>query len=324
MEDEHGRPKGSLTLIAIFGLPFLIALVAFVSFRFFGANDIENEVIVSGARDVTALAPLSDGGFVYGERLTGKVFRTGAEGGNEGEPLAQIEVTTEGQRGLLGLAADRDGNIFASYTDAQGFITVAELVSSEENGLREVWTGPQSQRASNGGHLAFDPDGELVLGIGDLLQPELIPDPAQLNGKILALDPDGDASQLPRIISGGWNNPVAFTFTPGGDLWVADTAPGDRSERIARGDMIEGPARVTALRDRKVPAGLAAPDDETLVLCSFADRDLGIYKIDARGVAYTLDRFPTLATDCGLGVIVLEDGRLVYSTGEDLRIAPAP
>lgn len=319
---SHERQGGlPLSIVLIFAVPFLIAIVAFVSFRFFGANNVQNEVIVEDAREVIAMTPLTDGGFIYGERTTGRIFSVDETGTAGPEPIAELDVSSDGEGGLLGLASREDGKLFAAYTDERGFLMVSAL--DDGGAPRPIWEGPQGVATGNGGHITFDPNGDLVIGIGDLEQPDLIDDVSTLNGKLLRLDPEGDESQLPAVISGSWNDPSAFTFTPGGELWVADEGRGDSSDRVARGDLGDGPERVAGLRDAFGPKGLAAIDDETLALCGETNGELAVLKIDARGIPYTLGSFPTLATDCALGVIALEDGRLVYSTGTDLRAASA-
>ena len=45
-------------------------------------------------------------------------------GASSAEPLAQVNVSTEGQRGLLGLAVDDQGRTFAAWTDPQETIVV--------------------------------------------------------------------------------------------------------------------------------------------------------------------------------------------------------
>ena len=65
------------------------------------------------------------------------------------------------------------------------------------------------------------------------------------------------------MLSQGWNNPFAFALTPAGALWVADNVPGQRGERLARGDLDGEPTHVTTLPTNTVPAGLAALADDT-------------------------------------------------------------
>jgi hypothetical protein len=312
-----------LPIIAIFAVPFLIALIAFIGFRFLGSNTIKNEVIVPDAPNVYAMAALPGGGFVYGERDTGRIFTAAAPDGRpEVEPLTQIEVSSGEDAGLLGLAVDRQGQTFASYIDKAGFLTLSAV--EEGSSLREVWRGPVPVGGTPGGRIAFNESGDLIMGISHLGRPELVDDVSTLNGKFVILDPAASPDQLPKVLSGGWHEPVAFTVTEADELWVVDNAPEDESEVIARGDLADGPERITGIRDRLAPTGLASADDETLVFCSAENGELGVFKIDARGIAYTLGRFPTLATDCKLGVVALSDGRLIYSTGSDIRIAKGP
>lgn len=261
-------------------------------------------VLVAHARDATAMAPF-DGGLVYGERTTGRILNP------DGDVLARVKVSSNGQRGLLGLAVDQDGTIFASWTRPDRRLVVAAVAPDYE---RLVWLGPRSTDLATGGHIAFDPDGTLVIGIGDLEDPGAVSDPAAPNGKLLRLDPLGRAGQRPKTISYGWNNPYAFDFTSDGDLWLADNAPGDDRERLLRADPT-GPQ--TWLPDRTAPSGLAIVDDDALVVCGYRTQLLLRFRIAANRSA--IRDGPPLARDCRLGVVRLEDGRLAYSTGSSIR-----
>jgi glucose/arabinose dehydrogenase len=97
-------------------------------------------------------------GIVTGELTSGRIRAA------SGRILARVPVSTGGQRGLLGLAA-RGAQLYAAST-ARGSgrrIVVDRVLPSR----RRVWTGPRSATLANGGHLAFAPDGRLVIGIGD-------------------------------------------------------------------------------------------------------------------------------------------------------------
>jgi glucose/arabinose dehydrogenase len=195
---------------------------------------------VPSARSPVALTPLTGGGFLYAERLTGRVRRVGPDGRLDPQAVARVAVSTVGQRGLLGLAVDARDRVFGAFTrpDPPFAIEVVELAPTP----RVVWEGPPSTRLANGGHLIFDPARErLVLGVGDLESRAAVADPDTPNGKLLLLDPDGPADQRPDVLSKGWNNPFAFTLTAEGDLWVADNVPGEAGERMAP----PGTSRVT-------------------------------------------------------------------------------
>lgn len=251
------------------------------------------------------MAALPDGGLLYGERTTGRILDL------EGEIVARVRVASEGQRGLLGLAVDAGGTVYAAWTRPDERIVVGAVAPGRE---RLIWVGPRSARLANGGHIERAPDGTLIIGIGDLEDPGRVSDRDSPHGKLLRLDPDGPPDQRPEIVSYGWNNPYAFGFTPSGDLWLADNAPGDDPERLVRADPT-GPS--TTLPERTAPSGLAAADDETIVVCSYTTKRLLRYRIAPNGVA-RLDG--TIARDCRLGVARLFDGRLVYATDDSIRV----
>lgn len=251
------------------------------------------------------MVALPDGGLLYGQRTTGRILTS------EGELVARVDVVSEGQRGLLGLDVDDDGAVFAAWTRPDGRIVVGRVAPGEQ---RLVWVGPESSRLGNGGHIAFSPEGDLVIGIGDLEDPGSVSDLNAPHGKLLRLDPDGDPGQDPELVSSGWNNPFAFGFTPSGALWLADNAPGNDRERLLRADPV-GPQ--TWLPDRTAPSGLAAIDDSTLALCSYRTQLLLRYRIGVNGVARL--ESPPIARDCRYGVVLLADGRLAYAADESIR-----
>jgi Glucose / Sorbosone dehydrogenase len=266
-----------------------------------------------------AIAPLPGGGLRFGERLTGRIREVDASGRPAPEPVAVVEVSTSGQRGLLGLAVDARGRTFAAWTRPDRRLVVGQV---DPGPARLVWRGPESTRLANGGHLAFAPDGRLVIGIGDLEARRRVADPDRPNGKLLSLDPDGPADQTPRVLSSGWNNPFAFTYTPGGELWVADNTGGTGSERLARGDRRDRPTRVTRLRGTRAPSGLAAVNDRELALCGFVSGRLDRYEIGRGGHARRTR--PTLARDCRIGVVALTDGSLAYADESTIRFLTPP
>lgn len=261
-------------------------------------------VLVPRAPDVTAMAPF-DGGLLYGDRKTGRIRDL------NGDVVARLDVSSEGQRGLLGLAVDDAGTIFASWTRPDRRLVVAAVGSGRQ---RIVWLGPRSTDLATGGHIAFDPnDGSLVIGIGDLQDPGSVSDAQAPNGKILRLDPDGPPGQRWTSISYGWNNPYAFDFGDDGALWLADNAPGTQEERLLRADPV-GPRAV--LPARTAPSGLAVVGDDTLVVCGYRTKLLLRYRVGANGAPRPDG---TLARDCRLGVVALPDGRLAYATDTSIK-----
>lgn len=261
-------------------------------------------VLVARAPEAAAMVALPDGGLLYGERKTGRILN------DERELIARVNVISKGQRGLLGLAVDGDENVFAAWTRRDGRIVVGQVAPGKQ---RLVWLGPPSANLANGGHIAFSPKGMLYIGIGDLEDPGSVSDLKAPHGKILRLNPAGPEDQTPKMISYGWNNPFAFDFTPSGELWLADNAPGKQEERLLRADPV-GPR--TVLPDRSVPSGLATVDDDSIFVCMYRTKVLQRYDIAANTARPVGE---PIARDCRLGVVFLKDGRLAYSTGESIR-----
>lgn len=300
-------------------LGILVGISVAAAFLLMSDNDrqemVSGQVLVADAAFPAALAPLEEGGLLYGERLSGRIRRVDPDGRLRSQPVAAVEVSTEGQRGLLGVAVSDRGRVFASWTRPDGRLVVGRVDPGPQ---RLVWLGPESTDLATGGHLTTSPDGRLVIGIGDLTQPELVADPSSPNGKLLALDPGGRPTQMPEVLSSGWNNPFAFDFSPAGRLWVADNSPGDQPERLARGDVRNPP--VTELTRPTAPSALAAVDDERLLVCGFITRTLEAFVTSDDRARATGE---PLATDCSLGVVILSDGRIAYSNEDSVRVLPA-
>lgn len=148
-----------------------------------------------------------------------------------GEVLVDVSTTTDGERGLLGLAFSPDGSLlYLSYTDDTGATRIDELAMDGEtvaaDSRRQVFGLDQPYSNHNGGHVAFGPDGHLYLGLGDgggggdpLGTGQ---DPTALLGSILRFDP-ADVTAAPEIWSYGVRNPWRFSWDRvTGELWIAD------------------------------------------------------------------------------------------------------
>ena len=275
-------------------------------------------VLVDGAEFPAAVVPTADGGLLYGERLTGRVRLVGPDGVLAERPVAVVDVgdDPEGQRGLLGLAVDPDdpARVFAAWTrGSDGRLVVAQVAPGAE---RLVWEGPVSSDLANGGRLLWR-QGRLVIGVGDLQDRARLDDPGAPNGKVLALDPDGQPDQVAEVLSTGWNNPFALALDADGRVWVADNAGRDGFERFGRGD--DDAAARTDLRPAAepiAPAGLVALGEGRFALCGFVSRELHEVTVDRDGVA----SLGGVLGPCALEVVALADGRLVVADETSLSV----
>lgn len=173
-----------------------------------------------------------------------------------GEPVLDIsdETTTDGERGLLGMAFDQDfAHLYLSYTDLRGTSTIDEFAvqdgTVQEDTRRTVLTQEQPESNHNGGDITFGPDGHLYIAFGDGGgggDPEGNGQRLDtLLGKLLRIDPQGgdpyaipednpfagDPNARGEIWAYGLRNPWRFSFdSASGDLLVADVGQSDWEE----------------------------------------------------------------------------------------------
>ena len=272
-------------------------------------------VLVPDAREPTAMAPLPGGGLLFGERATGRVRLVEADGDLRARPLVDLDVSSDGARGLLGLAVDGSEDVYATWTRPDRRLVVGRV---QPRPTKVLWVGPLSAPGANGGHLAMAPDGGLVVGIGDLGAPEVTDDADAPNGKLLRLNPRGPAPQAAEVLSSGWHNPLAFTFRGDGSLWVADNSPGERPERLAPVEPGGRPGRVIQLAANIAPSGVAPLPNDRLAVCGFLSGDLRAF--DTTATALGIQSGEDLATDCSLGVVRLAGGDLAYADELTIRV----
>jgi hypothetical protein len=187
-----------------------------------------------------------------------RVMDTG--GDRLAEPFLDITASVEsgGERGLLGLAfhpayAD-NGRFFVNYTRVGDGATVVSEFSAangtaEARSERELLVIEQPYPNHNGGMIAFDAHGKLLIGVGDggsggdpLGAGQ---DPGNLLGKLLRIDVDagdpygipadngfaGSDSHRPEIHAIGLRNPWRFSVDPvGGHVYIGDVGQGQWEE----------------------------------------------------------------------------------------------
>jgi glucose/arabinose dehydrogenase len=155
------------------------------------------------------------------------------------------QVSTGGERGLLGLALSPDSErLYLNHTNLDGDTEVVSLPFRDgrpEGGaddvVRHLRIG-QPYRNHNGGHLVFGPDGALWIGTGDggsANDPAgVAQDPDLVLGKMLRVVPDPTGGVLapatnpewgdrPEVWGIGLRNPWRYSFDRETNrLWIAD------------------------------------------------------------------------------------------------------
>ena len=210
-------------------------------------------------------APRDGSGRLFVAAQDGRAWVVERDGTTRSRPLLDIRgrITSGGERGLLGLAIHpgfpADPRVFADYTDRNGNTVVSSfrLDASDPDRLDPsseavVFTASQPFANHNGGALAFGPDGDLYISLGDggsggdpQGNGQRLDTPL---GKILRIDVDhpaagrryaipagnpfaGDPLKRQEIWLYGLRNPWRMSFDRAtGDLWIGDVGQGSREE----------------------------------------------------------------------------------------------
>lgn len=221
-----------------------------------GVETVRLTPIVTGSEPIAMAVHPGDNALYVAERAG--VVRP-LQGAKLGNPALDIRgyVTTDSERGLLGLTFSPDGRwIYVHYSNRDGDTRVGAYRFA--NGVadtasyREILAVKQPFPNHNGGELTFGPDNNLYLGLGDGGSQRDPDNNAQrldtLLGKILRINPTplgpepytippgnpfvgGDGAR-PEIWTYGLRNPWRFSFDRmNNDLWIGDVGQ-DKWEEI--------------------------------------------------------------------------------------------
>lgn len=228
------------------------------------AGQLDLREVATGLSSPLGIVNAGDGTdrlFILEKRGTVRVFANGTLQAGTFVDLrgAAGGLTTDGERGLLGLAFDpafaTNRTLFVYYTDGGGDIVIGQLTANaagtsvDAASLQPVLRIEHSARSNhNGGQLSFGPDGFLYAFVGDGGgggdPDENAQDPESLLGKALRLAPDLDGGYgIPpgnpyagvdgrdEIWAIGLRNPWRASFDRQTDaLWIADVGQGSWEE----------------------------------------------------------------------------------------------
>lgn len=174
------------------------------------------------------------------------------------------EISTGGERGLLGAAVDPDGGrLYLNYTNNGGDTEIRSWpldggrpVGDADEGVLHLRVGKPFAN-HNGGHLVFGPDGALWIGTGDGGgagdRGNVARDPDSLLGKMLRVVPDleggvsapstnPDWGGRPEVWAIGLRNPWRYSFDRAtNQLWIADVGQNTIEEVSMTAPDVDGP-----------------------------------------------------------------------------------
>jgi glucose/arabinose dehydrogenase len=193
--------------------------------------------IYTAADFATALAWAPDRRLFYAERSgTIRTFD-----GTNRRVFATVSTSTDGERGLLGLALsptfNKDHFVYAFYSRADD-TTRQRVVRWLDRGgtgvnlttiVENLPAGPDC--CHKGGRIAFGPDGKLYVTMGENHMAAEAQNTASLRGKILRYNADGTVPGDNPFGRGnpvwaiGLRNPFGLAFSTDGRLMVTDNGP---------------------------------------------------------------------------------------------------
>jgi glucose/arabinose dehydrogenase len=185
-------------------------------------SGVKVETVATGLEVPWEIAFLPDGRALVTER-PGRIRMLEKDGRLDRDPVATVDVSQQGEGGLLGLALDpgfADNGLVYLYFTTPGAMKLERWQFTGDGMRREtdlIAGTIQAGVIHDSGRIAFGPDKDLYVATGEAGQPDLAQDPNSLNGKYLRLEPDQyrGGPSTPEIVSLGHRNPQGFDWQPG-------------------------------------------------------------------------------------------------------------
>ncbi|MFL6478942.1 MAG: PQQ-dependent sugar dehydrogenase [Nitrososphaera sp.] len=220
--------------------------------------NLKVEKVITGLDSPTSMAFVDNDDIIITQKDNGQV-RLVSNGVLKPEPILQVPVVNNSERGLLGVAvanSTTDGStktVFLYYTEPVGGQAKNRIYRFEWNGVDNLSGGRlildlpgEPGPNHNGGKMKIGPDGMLYAVKGDLNRDGMLENvkdgpPPDDTSVLLRVDHDGNGagnplsgpggSNLTRYYAYGIRNSFGFDFDPlTGILWDAEDGPTDYDE----------------------------------------------------------------------------------------------
>jgi glucose/arabinose dehydrogenase len=272
-----------------------------------GCKDFNPAVIGTCMGALSAVAALPGNGqqpsALVAERGTGRVLQVSK--GTDPTQVAKLPIQATGGGGLTGLALspnyDEDQLMYAYVTTASDNEVVRFAAGQAP---KPVLKGIPKGSSGNGGALALDHKGALIVATGDAGDPKAAANPKSLAGKVLRIAPSGKpAPDNPNpsspVLASGVHDPGGLCSTLDGDsTYVTDRAPGkDAVFRVDAGKPLNSPLWTWPARPGV--AGCAAFSKTLMIAASKAGNMQSLTL--GKGGAVTGDPQTTMAGKKGFG-----------------------
>lgn len=220
----------------------------------------EASTVVENLDFPIAIAFSPDGTTMFVNERPGRILAFDERG--RSRVVAEVPTTVEGETGLLGLAVSPRGDelyVFATVPDGSSNRVMRVPVSG--GAPDTVVAGLPASVYHNGGGVAFDRAGMLLVSNGESHDSAAAQDPSVLGGKIYRFTTSGDAAAgnpFGDAIAIGLRNPFGMTIDPvSGDAFVTDNGPSsdDEINRITVGSNYGWPDLLGVAGDDAQPSG---------------------------------------------------------------------
>lgn len=305
------------------------------------AAEVEPVPLLDEIAFPTNMAFTPDGRLLFTEKETGLVRVVTPRGELLDRPFVELPVIPDAERGLLGIAVhpdfERSPWVYLYHSDpadGRNRLVRVRADGSVSSGAPSTLLDGLSAVAGyhNGGDLAFGPDGNLFVSLGEAHEPGRAQDEGDIGGKVVRLTPDG---RVPPGAPFGEDNPVwslghrnsfGLCVDPvTGQLWETENGP-DRDDEVnlveAGGNYGWPAATGRAGDDRFIDPVAVFREPIALTGCAVVGDALWFGSFDGRlwrmpttgGSPEEVASFPTGVTDLSFG----DDGRLYVATADSI------